>query len=318
MPSKRYDELDEFTTARCRAKLEQRGFHRDADGMSEISLSARFAGWVGLPTVELAGGRDAVAVLVSPKVAVRDNEARLLVAELTPSPAEGVLPRQNIVVSEDLCSLIPERAAQAPEWTATNEEDAEAVSRYITEDIVFAGFPFMQRLASPDSFFEAFSRAPRRILWPRESAVTYMLNGDLSSATKMLMRLARPLSHNPTIWADKDAEAVNFFETFATHFCVDLRFDEWPVRKRSRPNEISIKIRDRGVIPAALRLVGRPDLAESGSGLNEEAIDRIGKRAAEIYTTSDDKNPDRAVGLAAIEFLTAPPRLPTGTTPTGT
>jgi hypothetical protein len=107
------------------------------------------------------------------------------------------------VVAEELRSLIPERVPL--EWVAASGEEAGQVARRIADDVVFAGFPYMQGLTSPSAYFEEFKRAARRILWLRESAVTFMLHGDLEEAKRMLLRLARPVSQDPTEWADKDA-----------------------------------------------------------------------------------------------------------------
>jgi hypothetical protein len=205
----------------------------------------------------------------------------------------------------ELKSLIPERGSLPAEWVATDKEDALQVARQIAEDVVFAGFPYMERLASPAAFFEEFKRAPRRFMWPRESAVTYMMHGDLEEAKRMLWRLARPVSQNPTIWSDKDAAAVSFFEAFAAHFGVDLEIGGWPVREQRATPKSAIKIRDRGVVPAALALLGRQDLMTRGATLSEAEISQIGERASAIFAGSKVKDPDRAIGLAAVEFLSS-------------
>jgi hypothetical protein len=64
-----------------------------------------------------------------------------------------------------------------------------------------------------------------RLRLPRSAllAVISMLYGDLKGARRMLPRLARPLSRNPTVWADGDASAVGFFEAFAAYFGADLQ-----------------------------------------------------------------------------------------------
>jgi hypothetical protein len=89
----------------------------------------------------------------------------------------------------------------------------------------------MQRLVIPEVFFEEFKRNPRRLVWLRESAVTYALYGDPEGAKRILQRLAGPLSQNPTVWADGDASAVKFIEAFAAHFGIDLQIANWPVRE---------------------------------------------------------------------------------------
>jgi hypothetical protein len=53
----------------------------------------------------------------------------------------------------------------------------------------------------------------------------------------------------------------------------------------------------------ALALVDRKDLAERGAALSEAEMKQIGARASEIMAASKVKDPGRAVGLAAVEFL---------------
>lgn len=77
------------------------------------------------------------------------------------------------------------------------------------------------------------------------------------------------------------------------------------MREQGAAPRTAIKIRDRGVVPAALGLVGRKDLTERGAALSEAEVERIGERASEIFAASKAKDPDRAIGLAAVEFLSA-------------
>jgi hypothetical protein len=51
-------------------------------------------------------------------------------------------------------------------------------------------------------------------------------------------------------------------------------------------------------------LVGRPDLAERGAALSEAEIGQVSQRASEILASSSPKDLGRAIGLAAVEFLT--------------
>jgi hypothetical protein len=179
------------------------------------------------------------------------------------------------------------------------------VARQIAEDVVFAGFPYMQGLASPDAYFREFKNSQRKTMRPRESAITYMMHGELEDAKRMLWRLALPVSQKPTVLDDKDAAAVSFFEAFASRFGVDLGIGDWPVRKQAQHKPmIGIRIH-RGAVPTALAVVDRNDLAESGAVLTEAEMERIGARASEILAASEVKDPNRAIGLAAVEFLTS-------------
>lgn len=300
----KFEKLQAIVAARCVAALEERGVRQVAGGAQEISLSQRMTGAVGLAVKKLAGAHG-LAVLVFPSVAVRDGEVGRLVAGLRGLPEGDPEAQPRYVVTRELSTLIPERGTLPHEWVAAGKEDADQVARKIADDVVFAGFPYMQALASPDAYFEEFKQAPRRAAWPRESAVTYMMHGDLENARRMLWRLARPLSQNPAVWDDNQAAAVSFFAAFESHFGVDLGIGDWPVREQPVVRPAEIKIRDGGVIPAALKVVGRSDLAERGAALSEAEIKQICSRASEILADSSPTDPDRAVGLAAVEFLTS-------------
>jgi hypothetical protein len=45
------------------------------------------------------------------------------------------------------------------EWIAVGKEGVSEAARRIADDIVLAEFPHMERLASPESFFEGCNRA---------------------------------------------------------------------------------------------------------------------------------------------------------------
>ncbi|MCW2933354.1 MAG: hypothetical protein JWM19_4316, partial [Actinomycetia bacterium] len=297
--------FEEFVGAQCEAKLAEFGMRRVTDGTLEIDLSARFVGWVGLPRRKLKGAPGGPAVLVTPMVGARDREVGRLAAELQGLPESDPAARPHYVIVKELSSLIPERGPLPPEWVASREEgDVAQVARQIAQDVVFAGFPYMQGLASPDAYFKEFKDSPRRTTRPRESAITYMMHGELEDAKRMLWRLALPVLQNPTVLDDGDA-AVSFFAAFASYFGVDLGIGDWPVRKQAQHKPmIGIRIH-RGVVPTALALVDRNDLAERGAALTEAEMERIGARASEILAASEVKDPSRAIGLAAVEFLTA-------------
>jgi hypothetical protein len=79
---KELNDLEEFMLARCTAELVDRGMRALEAGILEVLLSARFTGWVGMPCRSLEGKRGGQAVLVTPLVAVRDEEVRRVVAQL--------------------------------------------------------------------------------------------------------------------------------------------------------------------------------------------------------------------------------------------
>lgn len=300
----RDQDFESFVAARCEAKLAEAGVRWTAEGTREIDLSPEFSGWVGFPVEKLKGAPRRTAFRVNPMVGVRDREVGKIVAELQGLPQSDPAARPHYVVIEWLRSLIPGRSSLPPEWVASAEEDeVDRVARQVAEDVVSAGFPHMRALASPDAYYEAFKSAPRKITRPRESAVTYMLHGELDEARRMLERLARPVSQNPLVWADKDAAAVSFFDAFSSRFDVDLGFDDWPIRGQAqRRPVVGIRIH-REVVTQALALVNRSDLAERGSALTDAQMKQIGVRASEILAASGDKDPDRATGLAMVEFL---------------
>lgn len=221
------DKPDELVL-RCMEELEARGMRRVDVGLLEVDLSARFTGRVSLAFKALTD-LPARAVLVTPRVEVRDEEVSRLVAELRGLSPSDPGKRGHNLVMRDLSSLIPERGWLPPEWSALSEADAGDAARRIVDDIVMAGFPYMESKASPREYFAEFTQQVWKLLWPHEAAVAYMLHGEPESAKRMLMTVARPVARQPTTWAEQDRPSAEFFAAFSAHFGVDLKIDEWPV-----------------------------------------------------------------------------------------
>ena len=136
-----------------------------------------------------------------------------------------------------------------------------------------------------------------------------MMHGDLEEAKRTLAGIARPTSHNPTSWAEQDESSVEFFNAFASHFSVELGIEDWPIRSpataasRPRKPNANIQIHDRGVVPHAVASAGREDLVASAVGLGNAQLTQIAEMASKIVARGDELDPGRAVGLAAIEYL---------------
>jgi hypothetical protein len=221
------DKPDELVL-RCMEELEARGMRRVDVGLLEMDLSARFTGRVSLPFRSLTDV-PARAVLVTPRVEVRDEEVSRLAAELRGlSPTDPGTRGRNLVM-RDLNSLIPERGSMPPEWAALSEAEAGNAARRIVDDIVVAGFPYLHSKASPWAYFAEFTQQVWKLLWPHEAAVAYMLHGERQAAKRMLMTVARPVAQQPTTWAEQDKPSAKFFDAFSAHFGVDLEIGEWPV-----------------------------------------------------------------------------------------
>lgn len=223
------DDLDELFVARCTDELQARGMRRVEAGLLEVTLSAGFTGLVALPFKPL-DGRAARAVLVLPRVEVRDEELSRLAATLRGlSPGDPGTRGRNLVM-RDLNSLLPQRGSLPPEWVAQGEAGAGDAARRIADDVVVAGLPYMASKASPEAYFAEFSQQVWKLLWPHEAAVAYMMRGDLAAAKRMLMTIARPVAQHPTTWAEQDRPSAAFFDAFAAHFGVDLGIAEWTAK----------------------------------------------------------------------------------------
>ena len=223
-------EPDEPVVALCMAELAARGMHRSAVGILEMSLSLRFTGWVALTTKALATPAGRPGVLVAPRVGIRDEEVSRLVAKLRGfSPGDPGAQGHSLVM-KDLNSLIPERGAMPPEWGTGGDAAWDDVARRIADDVVQAGFPYLESKASPEAYYAEFTEQVWRLLWPHEAAVAHMMHGDLREAKRMLLTIARPVSQHPTSWAEQDKPSADFFDAFSVHFGVDLKIDEWPAR----------------------------------------------------------------------------------------
>jgi hypothetical protein len=212
------------------AELEARGMRRTAVSVLEKAFSARFTGWVALSAKSIAGPGEPAAVLVTPRVGIRDEEVSRLVAELRGlAPDDPEAPGHSLVI-KDLSSLLPRRGSQPQEWTARSEAEADRAARRIADDIDSAAIPYLVGKSWPEAYYEELTEQVWRLLWPHEAAVAHMLRGDAEEAKRMLLTIARPLSQQPTTWAEQDAAAAAFFRAFAARFCVDLRIGDWPVK----------------------------------------------------------------------------------------
>lgn len=222
------DKPDELVL-RAMEELEARGMRRVEVGLLEVSLSARFTGRVSLPFRSLTD-LPARAVLVTPRVEVRDEEVSRLVADLRGLAPGDPGTRGHNLVMRDLNSLIPERGSLPSEWAARSEAEAGDAARRIVDDIVVAGFPYMQSMASPEAYFAEFTQQVWKLLWPHEAAVAYMMHGELGAAKRTLMTVARPVAQQPATWAEQDRSSADFFAAFSARFGVDLGIEEWPVQ----------------------------------------------------------------------------------------
>ena len=219
---------DNLAAVRCTQELEARGMRRLEVGLLETGLSARFTGWVGL-TVRPVDGASG-AVLVQPRVEVRDEEVSRLVAVLRGlSPGDPAARGHNLVLRE-LSSLIPGRGSLPREWTARSGTEAEDVARRVADDVLAAGLPYLRSKAEPGAYFAEFTEQVWKLLWPHEAAVTYLMHGDPAAARRILMTIARPVSQRPTAWAGQDRPSAAFFNSLTAHFGVDLKIDEWPAQ----------------------------------------------------------------------------------------
>ena len=201
---------------------------RTGIGVLEKTLSARFTGWVALPAKTLADAPG--AVLVTPRVGIRDEEVSRLVAELRGLAPDDPAAQGHSLVIRDLNSLIPARGSQPPEWTARTVAEAAGTARRIADDIERAAIPYLVSKSWPEAYHEEFAEQVWRLLWPHEAAVAHMLLGDAAEAKRMLLTIARPLSQQPTSWAGPDEAAAAFFAAFAARFRVDLGIEGWPVK----------------------------------------------------------------------------------------
>lgn len=224
------DEPGELVVARCTEELATRGMHRSAVGVLETTLSARFTGWVALSPKLLTDPADRGVVLVAPRLGIRDEEVSRLVARLRGLPPGDPSAQGHSLVMKDLNSLLPERGSLPREWVAWSVADADDVAQRITDDIVTAGFPYLQDNASPGAYFAELNRQVWRLLWPHEAAVAHMLHGEAEQAKRMLLTIARPVSQYPTSWAEQDRPSADFFAAFAGYFHVDLAIEDWPAK----------------------------------------------------------------------------------------
>lgn len=203
---------------------------RTAVSVLQRTLSSRYTGWVALSAKSLADPGEPGAVLVTPRVGLRDEEVSRLVAELRGlAPDDPEAPGHSLVI-KDLSSLIPRRGSQPQEWTARTEAEAGDTARRIADDIESAAIPYLVSKAWPEAYYEEFTEQVWRLLWPHEAAVAHMLRGDAEEAKRMLLTIARPVSQQPTSWAEQDRKAAAFFRAFAARFGVDLGIGEWPVK----------------------------------------------------------------------------------------
>ena len=221
-------EPDEPVIALCMAEMEARGMHRSAVGILEVSLSTRFTGWVGLTAKALITPAGRPGVLVAPRVGIRDEDVSRLVAKLRGLTPGDPGAQGHSLVMKDLNSLIPERGAMPPEWGTQDDAAWDDVARRIADDVVGAGFPYLESKATPEAYYAEFNEQVWRLLWPQEAAVAHMMHGDVKEAKRMLLTIARPVSQHPTSWAEQDKPSADFFDAFSAHFGVDLEIDKWP------------------------------------------------------------------------------------------
>jgi len=285
------------------AELESRGMQRVEDSLFARALTPGISGrvWLGqFDPPHLA--QDSGFVCVSPTVGVRHEATGQLVGEVRGLARDDRVRSSAGVVSQLLRSLIPGSRGPRMEWVMRSEDDAADVARVIADDIVFRGFPYMERLRSPEEILAEMSLPLRRDMRRYERAVLSMLCGRPEGAVRVLMEKL-PVTQDPTVWGDPAYGP--FLDAFSAHFGVDLHTESWPVREQRSPGKATFKlnIREWGVVRAGLLSAERPDLAEAAAGLTDRHLREIEERAADVLEAMQPKDFGQAVGLAAADLM---------------
>ena len=118
---------------------------------------------------------------------------------------------------------------------------APDVVRKVADDVVFYGFPHMERLRTTEAVLAEMISSPKRQRYT--VAVLSMLAGQPHRARDFLM--VRPLSHNPTTWGQGYEDYADFLNWFSRYFGIDLEVERWPLRQPKSPLPVKINIRDR-------------------------------------------------------------------------
>jgi hypothetical protein len=307
-------ELEIALVRACTVALVRAGMTQVDDTGMERLVVRGLTGYVELPTnLVPVGTRAGWAAVVSPVIMVRHEETRRVVCLLGGIDLDSDSGRQRGKVRRRLEYLFPPEAGRRlggrgeKRWTAAGEDEVPGVAALVAEDVADRGFAFIDGLGSDAAFLEELRREPKRND-KRDLAVMCALNGQLEEARETLMRLALPVSQNPTVWDEPSwSGSVAFIEGFGAYFGVDLDIASWPIKGRAAtPKPVQVVIRDNGVVAEALRAAGRNDLA-AGARLAPADRARIGADASVYLDRSGDKDPDKAIVRAALDLLAPRP-----------
>lgn len=294
------DDLERIADEACIAELEARRMRRLDDVVLELDLVVGIKGRVGLLLEQRLGGRK-TKVLVTPQVGVQHEEAARVVSHL-----RGLAPGDPVrlsmgTITRSLIDLVPGATWPRLEWAVGDADSAPDAARRVADDVVFYGFPHMERLRTTEAVLAEMIASPKRLLKRFDVAVLSMLVGQPQGARDILM--VPPLSHNPTIWGNGYEEYTDFLRQFSTYFGIDLEVEKWPLREPKRPRPVKVNIRDKGVVRDALSYIGRSDLALRAEDLTDDHLQRIGQKTTDIRSGSGERDPLRAIGMAAVSVL---------------
>jgi hypothetical protein len=202
---------------------------------------------------------------------------------------------------QQLIQLLPGQHGQHHEWMlAESITDAQEVAHHVADDVERYGFPYIERISSPEELLREMNLPVHRLIRRLDRAVLSMFCGRVSDARRTLMENL-PISNCPMTWGDPSY--AGFLHAFSIHFNIDLDVESWPLRERIAKNEIRVNVRDRESIRLALEYVGRSDLAGRVEKLTGKQLEDIGIRATRIMRHAKGKDYQRAVGLAAVESM---------------
>lgn len=299
-------DLAEIAISACAAELASRGMVEEGEHRLTMALAPGIAGSVGLPARLLRPQKERPAALVEPVISVRHEETGRVVSLLRGFPSDDHYKWSTGVVSRHLDELMPEHKLFHDEWLTTDESTASESARRIADDVVLYGFPFMERLRTPDAILEEMKLPPHKFVREYDLAVLLALQGQPAEARAHLMSICSPISHNPTTWEEGDEEFAAFLESFERYFDIDLRVDEWPLDDFDSEDEdepMAIDVRDSGVVRSALQETGQGELARQIANLTDSQLQEISRRTSEIFAEQKEKNAAQAISDAAVEII---------------
>lgn len=292
------DDFESRVAEACIAELEARGMHRVTDRRVKRVIAPGISGSVGLILDQPRDGHGGSLVAVTPVVGVRHKEACRLAETFL-----GLQPGQHSQPTLALENLIDDRSAP-PDWVVPHESDVAYVARRIADDVVFYGFPYLERLNSSRAIIQELAKPLWKLVGAYVLSVLYMLDGRLTDARATLMNRGRPRTQNPTTWGKGYEQFAAFLDAFSGYFKVDLDVAHWPVLEETpKSGEPTVKIRDPAALRAALSAIGRDDLADRISELAQDQLDEIGARGMAVFRSGGRPDLTTAFGFAAAEFI---------------